>query len=91
MTRFAWRCLSAVPDLHIEPGDVLVYQPANRQYPFMVCRSVTVSPGAIMGAEHAGEIVPFHLPGDSAEPSPTECRVLPFPRHPTTDPLTLVP
>lgn len=76
--KLVWRCAKTVPHLHIAPGDLLVYQPDNRRYPYMVCRPVKVDPGAIMAAEFAGDIAPFSLTPDSpagAQP----CRVLEFP------------
>jgi hypothetical protein len=82
--RLAWQCRTAVPHLHIVPGDILVYQPANRHYPYMVCRPVTVDPGAIMGAEYRGELEPLHATPAAASASPP-CRVLPF-RRPDAPP-----
>lgn len=73
--RLVWKCHNPVPHLHLEAGDVLIYQPGAVS-PYVVVRAVTVDPGAVMGAEFAGHLEPV-----VSSPAPP-CRVLTFPPAP---------
>jgi hypothetical protein len=54
--RYHFRVIRAMPDLGLEPGDLVTYDPADAAKPYIVHRVIQPDPGALLLALNNGTI-----------------------------------